>query len=493
MTHFSFMKTPNVRHALTGILSLCVVMGSVLPAAAQSLLRDTEIEEVLEDFTTPILRAGGLSPDSVDLYIVNDPSLNAFVTRGQKIFLHSGLIMVSDNPNQLKGVIAHEAGHIADGRIARSDYQNRSAYGSMLIAAGLGLAAILAGEGQAGAAILMGAPQFGQINVLAHTRTGESVADQYAAQYLERTGQSGKGLIAFFDKFRYQEVLSSARRYPYFRSHPLSSERIDVLREVVDRSPSRDAVDSEEDKFKLEMVKAKLRGFLDGPQVVFSKYPESDLSPPARYARSVAYFKGADLGNATREIDALIETDPTNPYFYELKAQILYESGRGEESMEPIRKAIELKPNAPLLQTAYAQALVESGTQEALEEAVTVLKSSLQSEPSNGMSWYVLGQAYGKQNEEPLAKYATAEQAYALGNLERARSFAKRAQEDLERNTPQWRRASDIIVIADTQLAKKKRYRPRPNFGFTHGTDEHMTDKRKNDSHFSDSLERFRN
>lgn len=475
MHHFSFTENLNIRSALTSLLSLLFALGSVVPAFAQSLLRDTEIEEVLEDFTTPILRAAGLSPESVDLYLVNDPSLNAFVTRGQKIFLHSGLIMVSETPNQLKGVIAHEAGHIADGRIARSDYQNRSAYGSMLIAAGLGLAAILAGEGQAGAAILAGAPQFGQLEVLAHTRTGESVADQYAAQYLERTGQSGQGLIEFFEKFRYQEVLSSARRYPYFRSHPLSSERIDALREVVGQSPHSKAVDSDDDKYKFEMVKAKLRGFLDSPQVVFSKYPESDLTPPARYARSVAYFKGADLNNALREIDALIEAEPKNPYFHELKAQILYESGRGAESMEPIRTAIALKPDAPLLQTAYAQALVESGTQEELDEAIIVLKSALQKENSNGTAWYVLAQAYGKQSKEPLAKYATAEQAYAVGNLDRARMFAKRAQEDLERNTPQWRRASDIIVIADTQLAKNKRYRPRPNFSFTHSYEQNST------------------
>ncbi len=471
MIFFSNLCKSLIRGTLPALIISFIFMLAATPAWSQSLLRDTEIEQVMEEFTVPLLRAAGLSPESVDLYLVNDSSLNAFVTRGQKIFLHSGLIMVSETPNQLKGVIAHEAGHIADGRIARSDYQNRSAYGSMLIAAGLGLAAILAGEGQAGAAILAGAPSFGQLEVLAHTRTGESVADQYAAQYLERTGQSGKGLIEFFEKFRYQEVLSSARRYPYFRSHPLSSDRIDSLREVVDESPSRDVKDSEADQFKLDMVKAKLRGFLDGPQIVFSKYPETDLTPPARYARSVAYFKGADLKNALREIDALIESDPQNPFFYELKAQILYESGRGEDSMEPIRKAIALMPDAPLLLTSYAQALVEQGSEESLDEAVEVLKKALRSEPSNGMSWFVLGQAYGKQNKKPLAKYATAEQAYALGNLDRARMFAKRAQEDLERNTPQWRRASDIIVIADTQLAKKKRYRPRPNFSFTHSSE----------------------
>jgi len=261
-----------------------------MPAFAQSLLRDTEIEETMRDYTTPILRAAGLSPSSVDIYLVNDPSLNAFVTRGQNIFLHSGIILQSDTPNQLKGVIAHEAGHIAGGHIVRSDYGNRSAYGAILIAAGIGLAAILAGEGEAGALVLGGSQQFGVIEALAYSRVNESAADQYAAEYMERTGQSGQGLIDFFDRFRAQEVLSQARRYPYFRGHPLSADRIDALREKVEESEYTHVKDTQDHQHRLDMAKAKLRGFLEGPQLVFSRYPASDQSKPARYARAVAHY-----------------------------------------------------------------------------------------------------------------------------------------------------------------------------------------------------------
>jgi len=205
------------------IVTVFCLVFSVVQADAQSLLRDTEIEETLREFTDPILRAGGLTPSSVDIYLVNDPSLNAFVTRGQNIFLHSGLILEADTPNQLKGVIAHETGHITGGHIVRSDYGNRSAYGAMLIAAGIGLAAILAGEGEAGALVLGGSQQFGVLEALSYSRVNESAADQYAFEYMDRTGQSAQGLIEFFEKFRAQEVLSQARRYPYFRGHPLSS------------------------------------------------------------------------------------------------------------------------------------------------------------------------------------------------------------------------------------------------------------------------------
>lgn len=457
-------KTTILKSSLASALAIGMAMAASVSASAQSLLRDTEIETVLEEFTTPLLGAAGLNSDNVDIYIVNDQSLNAFVTRGQNIFLNSGLILQSDTPNQLKGVIAHEAGHIADGRIARSDYGNRSAYGAMLIAAGLGLAAILAGEGSAGALILGGSQQFGQFEALSYSRVGESVADQYAAQYLERTGQSGQGLIEFFDKFRYQEVFSIARRYPYFRSHPLSSDRIDSLREIVAESPYRDAKDSEADVKALSMIKAKLRGFLDAPQTVFRTYPAEDMSDEARYARSVAYFKSADLRSAIREIDSLIADYPTNAYFYELKAQMLFESGKGAEAIAPAEKAVSLRPNAPLFEMALAQALLEGDEPQVINRAVDLLKSALQKERDNGSAWYYLSQAYGKQGNEPLAKYAIAEQAFAVGDLNRARSFAERAQKDLRPNTAQYRRAADIVVISNTQLARKgkDRYRPKP-------------------------------
>lgn len=456
--------TKSLRFGLVGLVSVSALLVNTVNAAAQSLIRDTEIEEILEDFTTPLLGAAGLNASNVDLYIVNDQSLNAFVTRGQNIFLNTGLILQSETPNQLKGVIAHEAGHIADGRIARSDYSNRSAYGAMLIAAGIGLAAILAGEGQAGAMILGGSTQFGTLEVLSHTRVGESVADQYAAQYLERTEQSGEGLIEFFEKFRYQEVFSAARRYPYFRSHPLSSERIDALREVVAESPYHKKQDSEADQKLLSMAKAKLRGFLDAPQQVFQRYPETDTSDEARYARSVAHFKAADLKSAVKEIDSLIEDYPTNPYFFELKAQMLFESGKSERSIPFAEQALKLKSDAPLFKIALAQALINTSNEGNIDRAIILLKSALQTERDNGSAWYYLSQAYGRQGKEALAKYSIAEQAFGMGDLQRARSFAGRAQEDLTSNTPQYRRAADIVAIANAQLARKgkDRYRPKP-------------------------------
>lgn len=456
----------NAPRTLTTILLRLIggfVVATLLIAQsqAQSLLRDTEIEETLREFSTPLLRAGGLNPRSVDIYIVNDSELNAFVTRGQNIFLHSGLIMRADTPNELKGVIAHEAGHIVGGHIVRSDYGNRSAYGAMLLAAGVGLAAILAGEGGAGAAILGGATQFGAVEALAYSRVNESSADQYAAQFLETTGQSGQGLIDFFENFRAQEVLSQSRRYEYFRSHPLSANRIDQLRERVAESPFTDTPDSPEDLHRHEMMKAKLSGFLDAPQLVFNRFPLDDISKPARYARTVAHFRSGDIRSAVRVLETLIQDEPENPYFHELKAQVLYESGKREEALPSAERALALKPDAMLLKVALAQSLIETRDEAKVDRAIDLLKSALRQEDRYSYGWYLLSLAYAEQNEDALAKYASAERFYAIGDLNSARSFAGRAQKDLPRDIPQWRRASDIIVVADTQLEKSRRNQRR--------------------------------
>jgi len=445
----------------TFIAAFCLAFTAV-QANAQSLLRDTEIEETLREFTDPILRAGGLTPSAVDLYLVNDPSLNAFVTRGQNIFLHSGLILSADTPNQLKGVIAHETGHITGGHIVRSDFGNRSAYGAILIAAGIGLAAILAGESEAGALVLGGSQQFGTLEALSYSRVNEAAADQYAFEYMDRTGQSGKGLMEFFEKFRAQEVLSQARRYPYFRGHPLSADRIDALREKVRDSEFTEVLDTSEEVHKHKMMQAKLRGFLNGPAEVYSRFPLSDQSKPARYARAVANFKQADLRNAIKEIDSLIKEEPENPYFHELKAQILYESGQGIDAIEPAKRALELKPDAALLEIALAQATLETRDSGDYKKVTELLKSALRKEQSNSYGWYLLADVYERQGETALAQYATAERFYAIGDVQSARSFAQRAQEELARDLPQWRRASDIIVISETQLTKKKGRRRGP-------------------------------
>ena len=426
---------------LMGIL----VWGAVtLPALGQSLIRDAEIEQILRDWTDPILEVAGLEPNDVGLYIINDPSLNAFVAGGQRIHLHTGLIMASDSARQVKGVIAHETCHIACGHTVTRARAASVASRPALISIGLGVLAIAAGAPDAGAALLASSQQFAALNFFVHTRAEEAMADTMAVQYLVALEQSPMGIVEFFEKFRYQEVLSEARRYPYFRSHPLSSNRVRTTRTLAEESGLAEKPEDPVVAEQFDMMKAKLVGFLEPPARVFRDYPPTDYSKPARYARSISAMQVADLTTALKEIDSLIEDEPENPYFHELKGQILFETGRPVDSVEPLIEANRLLPGNSLLEVSLARSLLvrdEEGDVDLAEEA---LRDALISEPNNAFAWTQLAIVFEKQDNRPMAQVATAEAAYNIGNYPRAYSFASRAILELTPNTPAFRQASDI-------------------------------------------------
>ncbi|MDR6625465.1 M48 family metalloprotease [Caulobacter segnis] len=412
-----------------------------------SLIRDTEIEEILHHDADPIFAAAGLDPRNVRILIVGDKSLNAFATQGLQMGLNTGLILQTENPNQLRGVIAHETGHLAGGHPIRSDEMMRAGLKPMILTMGLGILAALAGSPDGGAALIANSQYAGALGALGYSREQESRADQAGAGFLEATGQSGRGLVEFFDNFRYQEVFDQARRFAYFRSHPLSSERIEVLRSRVERQPHFSAVDTPEDIAQHEVMKAKLEGFLN-PQVALMKYKETDASFPARYARAIAYYQMKDPDRALKLIDDLITDNPDNPYLWELKGQVLFEFNRIALAEEPQRKSVQLKPDAALLRVNLGQTLINLNDPAKVEEGVKELKRSLLNEPDNTVAWRLLAQAYDKQKKDGEARLATAEQYFSLGAVREARVFAMRARELLPKNTPDWRRATDIVLAS---------------------------------------------
>ncbi len=427
---------------------ISVLAGAVTPVWSQSLIRDTEIEFLLREYTDPLLVAAGLEPSDVNMHLVADPSMNAFVTAGQRIFLHTGIIVQADTPNQLKGVIAHEAAHIAGAHLARSGDAMRAAQVPMYVSMGLGLLAALAGEGGAGAALMASGQQFGALSFLTYSRSQEAAADQAALTYLNATGQSSVGLVEFFDRFRYQEVMSQARRYPYFRSHPLSSDRIAALRTGVESSEFYRVTDTPEEIAELRRIQAKIYGFLVEPQYVYWRYPESDTSLPARYARSVAYFHEARLDEARREIQSLIDEEPDNPYFQELYGQMLFESGFPEESIQYHARSVELLPTAPLLRVNLAVSMIATENPDYLDEAENHLQVALDIEPDNSFAWYQISIVHERNGDTPLAQLAIAEQSYFTGDRNRAMQFALRARQQLDQGTPAYFRASEIIAVS---------------------------------------------
>ncbi|WP_417486899.1 M48 family metalloprotease [Maricaulis sp.] len=445
---------------LKTVAAACVLaVATHAPGFGQSLIRDTEIEHMLRDYADPILTAAGLQPADVDMYIVADPSLNAFVTGGQNIFLHTGIILESGTPNQLKGVIAHETGHISGAHLARVNDGISAAQAPMYVSLGLGVLAALAGEGGAASALLASSQQFGALSFMTYSRAQEASADQAGLQFMEATGQSAQGLVQFFERFRYQEVMSNARRFPYFRSHPLSSERIANLRGGATSSPFYETLDSPEEVARLQRIQGKIYGFLAEPEFVFYRYPESDRSLPARYARAVAYYHDARLDRALEEIASLLAEEPDNPYFHELHAQMLFESGRAEQAIVPNRRSVELEPTAPLLRVNLATSLIATDDPDHLEEAEQNLRVALDIEPDNGFAWYQLSIVHERNGDTALAQLAIAEQSYAAGNRQRAHQFASRARTSLEIGTPAWVRATEIESVSLPTEAEMRQIR----------------------------------
>ncbi len=448
-------KTRSQRR-LAALFSGVALLGALAaPAQAQMggipLIRDTEIEEILHREADGVFAAAGVP--NTKIYLVGDKQLNAFTPGGANVFLNTGLIQETETPNELVGVIAHETGHVAGGHIARQGEMQRAGMVPMILTMGLGILAAAAGAPDAAAALLSSSQYFGELGALGYSRETEGRADQAAVGFLETAGVSGRGLVGFFDNFRYMEVFDEARRFPFFQSHPISSNRIELLRRRVEEQKHFNVIDTPEAIAEHAIMKAKLAAFMEAPQQTFIKYKENDPSFPARYARAIAYYRQLDTERALGLIDGLLLEQVTNPYLWELKGQVLFEGGRSKEAEEPFRRSVELKPNAPLLQILLARALLanDSGKidQAKTADAIAHLQAALRVEEDNSDAWRLMAQAYDAQGKDGQARLASAEERFSLGDMPQARIFALRARQRLTQNTPEWRRATDIVLVSN--------------------------------------------
>jgi len=444
------------------------------PALAISVARDTEIEEYLWSLERPIMEAAGIDYRAAHIYLVSDNAFNAFVSGGQNIFVTTGLIDRLETPNQLLGVLAHETGHIAGGHLARSSDDVTNEAAPFLITMLAGLAAMLAGEGQAGMGIILGAQQALQRAVLGYSRVQENSADQAAISFLDRIQKSGRGMLETFEILSQQELLVDRRQDPYARSHPLSRDRISSLENRVEASPYKDNVDTAEEIAYYKLIQAKIRGFMNNPQTTLRQYPGNDLSDPARYARAVAYYRTPDFPSANREIDALIAAHPENPYFWELKGQIVAEQRDFAGAARAFEKSVKLKPDAPLLQVNLGATLAALEDQKLMPKARDVLVDALRRDNTNAFAWLQLSFCYAALGDEGMASLSMAEQRFNTGRYDDAIRFAMRARQMLPAGSREAGRADDIVVIAETQTAKSgKRGR---SGGFTFSTNADTTD-----------------
>ncbi len=445
----------NARRILAIFLAAMIAVWPRSGLAQVSSIRDTEIEIIIRDYSEPIFAAAGVPSHEVSIYLLNDPSVNAFVTRGSDMYIHTGLLLEADRPLQVIGVIAHETGHITGGHVARMSDAFAAATTPMLITMGLGMIAMLAGSPDAGMALLSSGQHIAERTILKHSRVQESSADQAAVTFLTRAGLSGQGLVEMQEKFRHMEVLSARNQNPYVRTHPLSSDRIQALSRRVETSEYAEQTETPGQLFEFEMMQAKLHGFMSKPHYVFRRYPPSDTSLPARYARAIAHYKQTDIETAIRDIEALIEDTPNNPYFYELLGQVLFESGSAAESIPYHQKSVDMMPQAPLLRINLAQAMIATENKAYNQKAIDHLEFVVEEETVNSFAWFELAIAYDRDNRVGMADLATAERHFYNRQLGPAAQFAKRARDKLIKGTPNWQRATDIMQVAINELTDK--------------------------------------
>jgi predicted Zn-dependent protease len=450
----------SLRRAFVGFCMLAAGVASMpvnVHAQGLPIIRDAEIEALLQDYARPIFNAAGFGGGRVTVRIVNNDSFNAFVLDGANVFVHTGTLMQAKTPNEVIGVIAHESGHIAGGHMAALRSRIAKDQTRVLLAQVLGLGAMVAGgisggtngreTAQGGQALMQGGTNIVMKGLLAERRSQESAADQAGLKYLTATKQSGRGMLDTFERFKQQEYLSADMQDPFVRSHPLSVERLARLSALVAASPYVNRKDPPSLQLRHDLMRAKLSGYLEAPDTVFNRYPASDKSLPARYARAIAtYFKGGPgaLNSAIQQIEGMIRENPDYPYFYELESDLMMRSGKLKQAVPDLRQALKLAPASPLIEVELASALQGSGDKDELKESIDLLRKSLIVD-ENGKAYRLLANAYYKQGKGPQADAMTAQAYFYEGDIKQAQIFAKRAHARLRAGSPEWLKNDDII------------------------------------------------
>ena len=449
------------RLAARSVSALLALTLGVQPALAQSVLRDAETEAMLRELSAPVISAAGLDPRNVDVVLFGDPSINAFVAGGQIVYINQGLIQEASTAAEVQGVIAHELGHITGGH-AINGGGSKAATGISLLSLILGGLAAAAGAGEAAMGVVMAGQQAALGKYLAFSREQESSADAAGATYLSKAGISGRGSLGFFRKLQNMEYRRGFSRTPdseFYSSHPMTADRIATLEDTYAKDPAWNRPFDAGVEARFQRVKAKLLGYSAQPGRTLQVFPVSDVSVPARYARAYAWHKDAYLDRAMIEANALLAAAPDDPYFLELKGQILLESGHPQDALAPLRRATDLTGNQPLIATTFGHALLATEDPAQLAEAERVLKAAVARDRENPFAWYELGVIYGQRGDLARAKLASAEQQALELNYQRALSSAESAEAGLPHGSADWLRAQDIAMQSRAAIEQQKKRR----------------------------------
>lgn len=450
------MKRPAHYIRLFVFLAMALA-GDISVVRAQTVIRDAEIESYMQEWFAPVFSAAGMSADQVKIIMVQDSQVNAFVAGGANIFFYTGLLQKTQNVDEVIGVMAHELGHIAGGHTirARTAMENAS-YESLLgIIIGVG-AAVASGDPNAAGAISAGGSSMAERGFLKTARTFESSADQFAISKLEKSGMSPRGLATFLEKLSAQELLPTSQQSEYVRTHPLTRDRIDSVEAAVERSPLKDKSTPESWAEQHRRMKAKLVGFITPQQVAWT-YDDRDRSVAADTARAVAAYRQNQIPEALKAIDSLIAREPKNPYFHELKGQMLRDFGRVTEALPAYEKAVSLAPQSGLIRADLAHVMIETaGSSEAkLQKALDHLNTALKVEPRSARIHRLMATALGRLGNDPAARLHLAEEAWLQRKIPYAKEQVEVALKGLPQGSRDWIRAKDLQSAIESEKGGK--------------------------------------
>lgn len=450
------------RLAIRAAFGAAATLAAATPAMAQEILRDAETEAFFRDMSAPIVAASGLDPHNVDVVLLGDGEINAFVAGGQTVYINSGLIGAADHANEIQGVFAHELGHIVGGHVIRNGEGSRPATGITLLSLLLGAAAAAAGAPEAGLGVFMAGQQAALGEYLAFSRAQEATADAASVQFLSKAGISGRGSVEFFKKLQNYEFRYGFKRTEeaeFYSTHPMTSDRLTTLQDSFEKDPAWSKPEDPALQARFLRVKAKLYGYLAEPQQTLIAYPETMNDIPAHYARAYAYHKEAYMDKALAETEAILAVNPDDPYALELKGQVLLESGKPLDALAPLRRAVNLTQNQPLIATTFGHALIATENPANYPEAQRVLKAAVVKDHDNPFAWYQLGVVYEATGDTPRARLASAEQQLLEMRVGEAMRSAEAAETLLPKGSPDWLRAQDIAMSSRALMERGRKKR----------------------------------